>query len=155
MAISITRQQQKGERMSNLTTKTPVWKTGFPSASDIGISNEKPFVIIDFRVPLQDGSHESYRKFLPVTGKGLEMTKRVLSTLGFKGKLSSLTNKGLHNGSTELSFGETFEIEIQEINERLTIGDIRKPGQARMKSALSLSEAEQLLGDISVDAEGA
>lgn len=140
--------------MNKPNVKTSLWKSGYPSQTDTGISNNKPFITIDFRVPLNDGSFESFRKFLPVTGDGLDMTKRILSTLGFKGKLSSLTNQGMHSGSKVISFGEMFEIEIQEVNDRLTIGDIRKPGHGRMKSAMSQSEADQFLGNITVDGEG-
>ena len=139
--------------MKTKTYSAARWIKTILFSSNFGRKGDRIFVVLIFRLYFADGSFEEYRKFLPLSEKGLQVTRDVLSTVGLRGKLTSIEGQGVHNNSSILSFGEEFEIEIREFNEKLTIGDVRRPGEIRMRSSISQQELESHLGNIEINGD--
>ncbi|MBH46578.1 MAG: hypothetical protein CME71_00245 [Halobacteriovorax sp.] len=119
-------------------------------SSDIGKKNDDFFGVTNYRKTHPDGSFEEYRKFYTLKGEGLEIAKRELSQQGLNGKLSNICNQSIYNGSKVLRFGEDFELDLQKVDGRISVSNIRPVGDVRMRAAASLNEVESALGGIEV-----
>ncbi len=125
---------------------------GILTASDICKKDGQYYGVRQYTRILKDDSVENYLKFNSLKeGKPLEIAVEDYRANGLKGSLSSTCGQGLYNDSKVLDFGVEFELDLQKVKGKVSVGNVRRSGQIKMKSSVSESEVEAALGNISVE----